>query len=132
MHITGIYAAFATLLVLVLAMRTSLGRHGKRISVGDGGDDDMFLRIRAHANAIENLPLALILLGMLEWNQTRPLWLHAFGCVLIAGRVLHAFGMSVPSFSRFGRVSGTFLTWTVMGVMAVLLLWQWLAFASMA
>ena len=41
MHITGIYAALATLLVLVLALRTSLGRHGKRISTGDGGDHDM-------------------------------------------------------------------------------------------
>ncbi|MBA8888748.1 hypothetical protein FHW12_002984 [Dokdonella fugitiva] len=130
MHITGIYAALATLLVLVLALRTSLGRHGKRISTGDGGDHDMFLRIRAHANAIENLPLALLLLGLLEWNQTAPLWLHVCGCVLLAGRVLHALGMSIRAFEGVGRVTGIALTWGVMAAMAVLLLWQWLVFAS--
>lgn len=130
MHITGIYAALATMLVLVLALRTSVGRHGKHIYIGDGGDEDMFLRIRAHANAIENLPLALLLLGLLEWNQAMPPWLHACGCVLLAGRVLHAFGMSIPSFSRIGRVTGTALTWGVMAVMAVLLLWQWLVFTA--
>ncbi|HEU4663430.1 MAG TPA: MAPEG family protein [Dokdonella sp.] len=130
MHITAIYAALATLLVLVLALRTSLGRRGKRIYTGDGGDHDMFLRIRAHANATEYLPLALILLALLEWNQTQTPWLHACGCVLLVGRVLHAFGMSIPSFSRIGRVSGSALTWGVMAVMAALLLWQWIAFTS--
>ncbi|MBA8885687.1 MAPEG family protein [Dokdonella fugitiva] len=130
MHITGIYAALATLLVLVLALRTSIGRHGKNIYTGDGGDADMFLRIRAHANAIENLPLALLLLGLLEWNQTAPPWLHACGCILLAGRVLHALGMSIPSFSRIGRVTGTTLTWGIMAAMAILILWQWLAFTS--
>ena len=130
MHITGIYAALATLLVLLLAVRTSAGRHGKRIYTGDGGDADMFLRIRAHANAIENLPLALLLLALLEWNQTAPPWLHACGCVLLAGRILHALGMSIRAFSGIGRVTGSALTWGVMAAMAVLLLWQWAVFTS--
>lgn len=130
MHITGIYAALGTLLVLILALRVSAVRHGKRIQFGDGGDEGALRRIRAHANATENLPLALLLLLLLELNQTQPLLLHVCGCVLIAGRVLHALGVSVRSGGRFGRFSGTLLTWGVMLVMAVLLLWQVLAAAS--
>jgi uncharacterized membrane protein YecN with MAPEG domain len=129
MRITGIYAALATLLVVLLAVRISLARRRLRISTGDGGDAGMFLRIRAHANAVENVPLALLLLLLLELNQTQPLWLHICGCVLIAGRVLHAFGMMVPT-ARFGRSLGIALTWGVMLVMAVLLLWQWIAFSA--
>ena len=129
MHITGIYAALGTLLVLILALRVSAIRHGKRVEFGDGGDQGVLRRIRAHANAIENLPLALLLLLLLELNQTQPL-LHVCGCVLIAGRVLHALGMSVSSGGQFGRFTGTVLTWGVMMVMSVLLLWQWAIAAS--
>jgi uncharacterized membrane protein YecN with MAPEG domain len=130
MHITGIYAALGTLLVLILALRVSAIRHGKRVEFGDGGDQGVLRRIRAHANAIENLPLALLLLLLLELNQTQPLLLHVCGCVLIAGRVLHALGMSVSSGGQFGRFTGTLLTWGVMMVMSVLLLWQWVIAAS--
>jgi uncharacterized membrane protein YecN with MAPEG domain len=131
-HITGIYVALGTLLVLILAARVSLGRHGSRVGIGDGGDHELIKRIRAHANALENLPLALLLLLMLELNQTQPLWLHVFGCVLMVGRVLHAIGLSRTSGTSFGRMAGMALTWGVMLVMAVLLLWQWFMWMSTA
>ncbi len=130
MHITGIYAALATLLVLLLAGRVSTRRGAAKVGLGDGGDANLILRIRAHANAVENLPLALLLLLMLELNQTQPLWLHVFGCVLMLGRILHAIGLSRSSKESAGRFLGTVLTWGVMLVMAVLLLWQWFAFAA--
>lgn len=130
MHITGIYAALATLLVLILAARVSLGRRTTRIGIGDGGHHDLIKRIRAHANALENLPLALLLLLILELNQTRPLLLHVFGIVLIVGRVAHAIGLSRTSTTSLGRAIGVALTWGVMLVMALLLLWSKLASAS--
>lgn len=132
MHITGIYVAFATLLVLLLAGRVSMRRGAAKVGLGDGGDADLLRRIRAHANALENLPLALLLLLMLELNQTQPLWLHVFGCVLIVGRILHAIGLSRSSKESVGRFVGTVLTWGVMLVMALLLLWQWFAWTATA
>jgi uncharacterized membrane protein YecN with MAPEG domain len=132
MHITGIYVALATLLVLVLAGRVSTGRGVTKINLGDGGHPDLLLRIRAHANALENLPLALLLLLMLELNQTQPLWLHVFGCLLIAARIAHAIGMSKSGKESVGRLVGTAVTWTVMLVMALLLLWQWFAWTVTA
>jgi len=131
MRITGIYAALATIIVLVLALRVSAIRAGRHVDIGDGGHPQVLRRMRAHANAVENLPLALLLLLLLELNQTQALWLHVFGCVLILGRVLHAFGISLREGASPGRFLGALLTWFAMFAMAVLLLWQWVVAASL-
>ena len=73
------------------------------------------------------MPLALILLLILELNQTQPLLLHVFGCMLIAGRLLHAYGLSSSPALTPGRAIGMVLTWAVIAIMAVLLIWQVLA-----
>lgn len=132
MYITGIYAALATLLVLILAARVSLGRGKARVGLGSGGDEELARRIRVHANALENLPLGLLLLLLLELDQVAPWWLHVFGIVLIVGRVLHAIGLSRSSGTSFGRFAGTALTWGVILVMALLLLWRWLLWTATA
>lgn len=124
MHVTGIYAALAALLVLLLAARVSLARRRSGVGIGAGGDHELGRRIRVHANAVESLPLALLLLLLLDLGQTPPLWLHVFGVLLIIGRVLHAIGLSRTAGVSFGRFVGTALTWGVMLVMAALLLWK--------
>ncbi|MGH8172123.1 MAG: MAPEG family protein [Rhodanobacteraceae bacterium] len=124
MRITGLYAALAALLILVLAVRVSLGRRSHRIGLGEGGNEMLARRIRVHGNAVEYVPLALILLLVLELNQTQPLLLHVFGCVLIAARIIHAFGLSAASGVSPGRAIGSALTWLDIAVMALLILWQ--------
>ena len=124
MRITGIYAALAALLVLALAVRVMLRRMSARIGIGDGGDHELHKRIRAHANAIEYLPLGLILLLLVELNQTLPALVHAFGIALIVGRVLHAAGLSRSSATSAGRMLGIAATVLTIAAMAVLLLWQ--------
>lgn len=129
MHVTGLYAAFAVLLVLLLAARVSLARRRTGVGIGAGGDAELGRRIRAHGNAVESLPLALLLLLLLDLGQTPTLWLHVFGVVLLVGRVLHAFGLSRTAGLSFGRFVGTALTWGVMITMAVLLLLKAAAYA---
>jgi uncharacterized protein len=124
MHVTGIYAALGALLLLVLAVRISLARRSARVGIGDGGNHELSRRIRAHANAAEHLPIALLLLLLLDLGQTPPSWLHVFGVLLIVGRVLHAIGLSRTAGPSPGRVLGMVLTWGVMLVMALLLLWK--------
>lgn len=127
MRITGIYAAITALLIVILAVRVTLRRRAVGIGIGNGGDAVLARRIRVHANAAEYVPLALLLLLILELNQTQPILLHVFGCVLIAGRLLHAYGLSSSPGLTPGRGIGMVLTWLVIGVMALLLLWQALA-----
>ena len=129
MHVTGLYAAFAVLLVLLLAARVSLARRRTGVGISAGGDAELGRRIRAHGNAVESLPLALLLLLLLDLGQTPTLWLHVFGVVLLVGRVLHAFGLSRTAGLSFGRFVGTALTWGVMITMAVLLLLKAAAYA---
>jgi len=124
MHITGLYVALATLLVLVLSSRVSLRRRLLRVSLGDGDDKELRKRIRAQANAIEYLPLGLLLLLCLEWNQTVPVILHTCGIVLILARASHAYGLSRAGGTSPERFAGTGLTWLVMLAMALLLIWQ--------
>lgn len=126
MHITGLYAALSALLIILLASRVVSRRLSERIGIGDGGDTVLAKRVRVHANAVETLPIGLILLLVLEWNQTLPWILHLSGIVLILGRLLHAYGMSVSSGSSPGRALGMSLTLLVLLGMSLLLLWQFL------
>lgn len=130
MRITGIYAALCALLIIILAVRVMLRRREKRIGIEDGGDHELRKRIRVHANAVEYVPIALILLLVVELNQTQPMLIHAFGIALIVGRVLHAFGLSKTSKVSFGRAVGMLLSLLTIVGMAVFLLWQSLVAAS--
>ena len=129
MHITGIYVALSTILVIGLALAVSMRRRTVKVGLGSGGDSTLLQRIRAHANALENLPLALLLLLCLELGQAQPLLLHGFGSALILGRLLHASGLWHSAGISFGRFYGTLLTWGAMLGMAALLLWRQIAAA---
>lgn len=124
-QITALYAALLGLLVVILALRVVHGRWTRRIGLGDGGDAVMTRRIRVHANTIENVPLALLLLLLLELTNVAWWWLHAFGIAILVGRLLHAWGLSGNSGTSFGRLSGTLITWIAMLAMCVLLLYRW-------
>jgi uncharacterized membrane protein YecN with MAPEG domain len=121
MLIAGLYAGLGTLLVLVLAIRVMWLRNVHRVGIGAAGHEDLERAIRAHANAVEYLPLALLMLVLLAFEQTRPALLHGFGIVLIVGRVLHAGGLSNHAGQSFGRLVGAGLTILAMLVMAILL-----------
>lgn len=129
MRITGLYAALAAILIVILGARVMIYRYKHKIGLGDGADPELRKRIRAHGNAVEYLPLALLLLLLLELNQTVPVLLNVFGCLLILARVAHAWGVSRHSGTSWGRALGILVTAVVMLAMAALLLWQWLAAA---
>lgn len=120
--VTSIYAALSALLVLVLAMRVVLGRRSRQVGIGDGGDPRLARAIRVHANALENLPIALLLLALYEAGGAGAGAVHAYGATLLVARLLHAFGLSRSAGTSFGRQFGTALTWLVLIGLAVQLL----------
>jgi uncharacterized membrane protein YecN with MAPEG domain len=119
--IAGFYAGLGACLIVALAMRVMWLRNAHGVGLGSGGNERLARAIRAHANAIEYLPVALLLLVVLALEQTRPWLLHVFGIVLIVGRILHAIGLSGSPGRSFGRAAGIALTVLVMLAMAVLL-----------
>ena len=122
-RITLLFACLHVLLMLVLLARVSQVRHGQRIGIGDGGNPVLARRIRVHGNFVENVPIALVLLALLELAGLPEPWLVGFGTMLLAGRVLHAVGLSGSAGVSFGRFWGTALTWLALLAMALAGLW---------
>ncbi len=123
MIVTPVYAGLLVLWFLVLAWRV-IRRRGHGISLGDGGDPAMLRVIRGHANFAEYVPLALLLMAILELCNLSAYVLHALGAMLLIGRLLHGYAFSFTDKFRFGRFWGTALTFLVLGVGAVLCVWQ--------
>ncbi|MEZ5484702.1 MAG: MAPEG family protein [Lysobacteraceae bacterium] len=114
----AIYCALSVLLVLALAMRVVQVRRSRRVGIGDDGHADLARRIRVHANTLENLPLALLLLVLLEMSGVGSAWIHGIGATLLLARVWHATGLSARSGYSVGRFYGTLATWLLMLGMA--------------
>ena len=85
--ITGLYAGLAALLLVALSLRVIRARYATRIEIGDGGDAGLTRRIRAQANFVEYVPLALVVIAMAEANGAYTLLLHGLGAALIVGRI---------------------------------------------
>lgn len=109
--ITALYASLAALVLLALAYRVVHIRRSARIGLGDGGNEAMGRAVRAHGNATEYLPTALLLLLLLELNAATDALLHLLGLLLLVSRILHAWGLSQSSGVSFGRFYGTAGTW---------------------
>jgi len=125
--LTGLYAALCALLILVLSLRIVVLRRRLRIGIGDGGDAGLSRAIRAQANAIEYVPLLLVMLLIAENNGAGVAFLHACGAGLLVARVLHAIGLSASAGVSFGRFWGTLITWCILLALGVQLLWGYAA-----
>jgi uncharacterized membrane protein YecN with MAPEG domain len=123
MFVTPLYAGLLALWFLVLSWRVVQRRRGG-IYLGDGGDQAMLRVIRGHANFAEYVPLALLLMGMLELSRLSIYALHALGIVLLVARLLHGYALSFTDHFTFGRFWGAALTFTVLAIEAVLCVYQ--------
>jgi uncharacterized membrane protein YecN with MAPEG domain len=106
--ITSIYASLLALLIVRLSVAVIKLRRKNRVSVGDGGNEALQLAIRAHANAVEYTPIALMLLLTLELNGAPKILIHILGVTLLIGRILHAMGLPAKDLRR--RVLGMQIT----------------------
>lgn len=120
--VTALYAALLALLVVALGVRVALYRLKARIGVGDGGDARLLRRVRAHGNAVEYVPLGLLLLLLLELSAAPAVGLHAAGGAFALARLLHALGLSRTGGSSLPRMIGASLTFLSLIAMAVWLL----------
>lgn len=125
LQITALYAAIFVLMAVVLSMMVSSARRRSDISILHRDDAVLAVRIRRHGNFIENVPLLIILMGLLEAQGASPTWLHAMGVAVVGLRVAHVFGLhaeKVISVPRFVAALGTHL---VMVGAAGYLLWSY-------
>ncbi len=110
--ITLTIAGAAALLHIWLSLRVSLLRRPLKIAIGDGGNEILARRMRAHANFAENVPIMLILLLVLELVTGGSVWLWAGAILFVLARIAHAFGMDRPGANPL-RVGGVVVSWVV-------------------
>ena len=118
--ITAIYASILALIILALSINVTMHRVKLKVSLGDGGNPQMLRMIRLHANAIEYIPIALVLMAIYEINGGWHWALHVIGIALVAGRLIQTAGMWTTDVAGAGRKVGQSLTTLSIAALAVL------------
>lgn len=124
MMVTPLYAGLLVLWLVVLSIAVIRRRGSTKTSLGDGGNPGMLRAIRGQANFAEYVPLALLLMLILEMGHFSIYVLHILGIVLVVARLLHGYAFSFTDHFHFGRVAGASLTFLVLVVEAVLCIYQ--------
>lgn len=120
--VTALYAALCAILILALAARVIVLRWSTKTGIGDGGDRRLARAIRVHGNAVEYVPIALLLLLVAELSGASPALLHGCGAALVAARVAHAQGLTGTAGTSIGRFLGTTVTFLVIATLAAVAL----------
>jgi uncharacterized membrane protein YecN with MAPEG domain len=110
MHVTASYAALFGLLFVGLSVRTLRLRGKLGIAIGDAGNQQMLRVIRVHSNFAEYVPLALLLIYFTEVQGASARFIHGVCLCLLAGRLLHAYGVSQVNEQLGFRVVGMAMT----------------------
>jgi uncharacterized membrane protein YecN with MAPEG domain len=121
---TALYAGLLGLVALSVAFAAARLRGQLKVSVGDGGNPQLLCAMRRHANFAEWVPLALILIALLELNGVPSRAIHCLGAALVVSRVCHAIGIradSMKSLPRFIGATGTVLVTVIASVWLIIL-----------
>ncbi len=116
-------AAAAAIINLWLSLRIGRIRASEKIFHGDGGNALLARRMRAHLNFVENVPLTLLLFGVIELAGKGGQWMSIVGGAFILARVAHMMGLDEerPNLLRAGGSLVTMLTQLGLAVIAVLI-----------
>ena len=120
-EITVLYAGLLGIMAVGIGATAGVLRAKEGISIGDGGNQELLMRMRRHANFVEDVPLALVLIGFLEMQGVPSIAIHVLGGVLVLGRVMHfvGFGEDVRSVVRGTGAGFTALTIVVSSVWGI-------------
>lgn len=109
-EVTPAFAVPLAVLVTALVMRVVFLRRRYKVGIGSGDHPDLAKAVRAHANAMETIPFAVLLMLIAELAGAHQTLLLAGGSVLVVGRCLHAYGLSSHAGYSFGRFFGMVMT----------------------
>lgn len=118
----SIFVAVNALVLFVLAANVSRLRLKLRVSLGDGGHNDIMLAMRAHCNGLEQVPIFALTILALTLLDSIPVVLASLVIAFTLARLLHAYGMLGHSFR--GRRVGAGFTYLLQLVAIIILLVQ--------
>ncbi len=118
--VTLIYAGFMALLSVLLANYVLYARlRGQALPEWQPPAAE-----RVQANFVENVPLALVLLFLVEVAGAGAAFVHVCGASLVVLRILHAWGLARNEGANYPRLigaQGTFVLMSVLGMTAIVL-----------
>jgi len=123
LEITPFYIGLFLFFGIYLSMRVIKLRRKYKIGVGNGGNEDLARAVRVHGNFIEQVPLTLIGLAMIEAQQLHFVFVHLLGILLFFARIMHARGLTESAGKTKGRFIGmatTFMVQAIIGLALVL------------
>jgi uncharacterized membrane protein YecN with MAPEG domain len=109
LSITPIYVALLGLFFLPITLRVGSYRLSSKVLIGDGDDAELIRRMRGQGNFVETVPLAVLMLVLMELSGASGTWLHALCTTLLVGRILHYIGLTEIG-PAVGRSIGMFAT----------------------
>jgi len=115
--IIGFYLCLFSLLILALSFNVVKQRRIYRVPYGDGGYKPLIWARASHFNALENIPLALLLLANLEINQAPNWFLHTLAIGLFLARIMHA-KSTLKGLCR-GRAIGMQITYAIVFILVI-------------
>ncbi|MBN8551495.1 MAG: MAPEG family protein [Caulobacterales bacterium] len=120
---TALWSGLLIFVLVLLSARVVMGRRRLRVSLGDGGNREMEILSRTFANAAEYVPVGIAALILLALVGTSASVIHIIGGSLLAGRLIHPFGLAARRAPNPARILGMALTWLpLLGAAALLLM----------
>ena len=118
--ITAVFTGILAIMLAVISVRVTRLRQRKKISLSDGGDKEMTAAIRVQGNFTEYVPMALLLMGLIEAAGAKHWIVYLFGTLLLVARVAHAYALYTGFFRA--RVIGTGMTWALIAIGGLLVI----------
>ena len=117
---TALYASLLVVWLIFLTAYVIRLRLKYRVGLLHKDHPKLLKAIRIHGNATEYVPMGLILLACAESLHIGVIWLHITGSFLLAGRILHFWGLRKTGGVSIQRTAGMLLTFTAMLLLAAL------------
>ena len=117
------HAAILGLIYVVLSVQVVLARTSGKVNLGSGETPEaassemaatpLYVAVRCHANFAEYVPLALLLIALIELRTGPTLMVKLLGAALVLARIMHPVGMRMKAPNPF-RAGGFALTLIVL------------------
>lgn len=115
--VTALYAALLAGVMIWLSIQVIKQRRKAQVKYADGGVDALQVARSAHGNAVDYVPITLILMALLEYNGAGLWMIHLAGIAFVVGRVMHA--KSILADKLKGRITGMKITFAVIALLSI-------------
>jgi uncharacterized protein len=123
--ITALCAGLLGIVGVVLAGHVGSYRGKAKVGIGDGGNEELICRMRKQGNYTEYVPLALIVLGLLEMSGANSMAIMIMGSALVISRILHPLGLKADGSPTLYRMIGMLGTLPVILVCGIWLIYNY-------